>query len=437
MTSALQRPKNGGRWLRFVVSGVINTGVDFATFAALVLWAGTGPFIANLVAFSLAVCCSFLLNRMWTFGDRKTGSPLAFFLWMAAIALLSSWLLDRVILWGVDIAPAKIGVTLLVVLLSYTVMNRIIFVPRRAGVAMIGGVGALAGMAGLNVLLPFAAAPLPPAIVELAPDTPRPLELQGPLKVYHLGHSLVGRDMPAMLAQLAGSGHDYGLQLGWGTSLSQHLAGPDAVFGFAEENTTPRFVPLDQALADQSYDAIVLTEMIGLRDAIRYHGSADAISRLVSRAKDANPEIAVFLYETWHPLDEGDWLGRIPQDWEEMWRPFLLAPAIHAAGEEVGIIPAGRVMARLVQEVEATPGGIGGMTSRADLFRDDIHLSDLGLYLVALTHFASLYDSSVIGLPHALDLADGSPAVAPSAELALAMQRIVDETVSSRPRYGL
>ena len=29
-----------------------------------------------------------------------------------------------------------------------------------------------------------------------------------PMRVFHIGHSLVGSDMPAMLEQLAGPGHD-------------------------------------------------------------------------------------------------------------------------------------------------------------------------------------------------------------------------------------
>ena len=45
---------------------------------------------------------------------------------------------------------------------------------------------------------------------------------KGPMRVFHLGHSLVGRDMPAMLAQLAPKGHAYESQLGWGTTLKAH-----------------------------------------------------------------------------------------------------------------------------------------------------------------------------------------------------------------------
>jgi hypothetical protein len=40
-------------------------------------------------------------------------------------------------------------------------------------------------------------------------------------------------------------------------------------------------------------------------------------------------------------------------------------------------------------------------------------------------------------MPNALLLADGTAAKAPSAELALVMQRIVDETVAFFPRYQL
>ena len=52
-----------------------------------------------------------------------------------------------------------------------------------------------------------ASAPAPPiatqqqALAE-APAAPAPVAT-GPLQVYHLGHSLVGRDMPVMLTQLA------------------------------------------------------------------------------------------------------------------------------------------------------------------------------------------------------------------------------------------
>lgn len=437
MSAARAEPVGGlTRKIRFVVSGVINTAVDFGIFSALILWSGLSPFLSNLLAFAAAVCCSFLLNRLWTFADRPKGSPLVFLLWMLAIALLSSWILARLAGFGVHLVLAKLAATALVMVLSYQAMNRLVFHPGRAGLALTGGAAALMAAGGLALLFPVpgGARGLPGDLLGLYPEIAAP-PVDGPLRVYHLGHSLVGRDMPAMLQQLAGEGHDYASQLGWGTSISEHLQGPDAVNGYAVENAHPRFQPLETALMRGDYDVLVFTEMIGLEAAIRYRDSASAVADLVTAARAANPDLTFALYETWHPLDEGDWLARIPQDRATMWEPSLLAPAIRAAGAPVRIIPAGKVMAALVREVEARPGGIGGMTGRRDLFSDDIHLNDLGHYLVALVHYASLYRRSPAGLPFRLLRADGSPAEAPSPELAAEMQRIVWQVVSSSPLY--
>jgi hypothetical protein len=58
-----------------------------------------------------------------------------------------------------------------------------------------------------------------------------------------------------------------------------------------------------------------------------------------------------------------------------------------------------------------------------------IHLNDIGNYLVALVHFAALYQQPTLGLPHALTRADGSPAVAPDPAVARLMQATTDSVV--------
>ncbi len=59
---------------------------------------------------------------------------------------------------------------------------------------------------------------------------------------------------------------------------------------------------------------------------------------------------------------------------------------------------------------------------------DDIHLSELGIYVVALTHFATLYAVSPCGLRHPAWVGAGA---------AHALQRIVWEVVSGDPRTGV
>ena len=262
---------------------------------------------------------------------------------------------------------------------------------------------------------------------------------QEKVRIFHLGHSLVGRDMPAMLAQLAGRNHRYELQLGWGTSLREHWEPELEINGFSHENATPRYRDARAALASGEYDAFVMTEMIGLRDAIRWHDSSRYAAKWAEAAFAGRSDIRVHLYETWHPLDEpADWLERISEDLKRLWLARLLWPAVRATERPIYLVPAGHVMARLVREVESRPEGLYGMRNRWDLFaidqngkQDNIHLSDLGMYLVALTHYATLYRKTPVGLPHQLLRADGTPARAPSPELAKRVQEIVWEVVTS------
>lgn len=264
--------------------------------------------------------------------------------------------------------------------------------------------------------------------------------------VFHIGHSLVGRNMPAMLAQLAGNGHSYDSQLGWGTALKAHWEPDEPINGFDVENDHPRYRDADEAVDSGQYDALVVTEMVEIRDAIKYFDSGDYLHRWARSAWDANPETRVFLYETWHPLDDKEgWLNRIDLDLDRYWETELLrrALAYDDMPNPIYVIPAGQVFARFVREVE-NRGGIGSIQQREDLFfkaedgtQDNIHYNDLGAYLVALTHYAVLYQQSPLGLPHQLKRADGSDADDPGAEAARVMQEVVWDVVTSYAPTGV
>ncbi|NNE52957.1 MAG: hypothetical protein HKN30_11215 [Sulfitobacter sp.] len=267
---------------------------------------------------------------------------------------------------------------------------------------------------------------------------------QGPLKVFHLGHSLVGRNMPAMLAQIAGKEHLYESQLGWGTPLESHWEPEVPINGFDVENDHPRYRDAKEALGAGTYDAIVFTEMVEIRDAIKYHESARYLAEWARYAHAANPDARLYLYETWHHIDDpSGWLDRVDADLQERWLGEILLPALGRTDAPIHLIPAGQVMATFVRAVDAR-GGIAGIAGIEDLFArnadgtiDTIHFNDIGAYLVALTHYAVLYHRSPVGLPHQLNLADGSSAVSPSAEAALLMQEIVWEVVRRHPETGV
>lgn len=267
---------------------------------------------------------------------------------------------------------------------------------------------------------------------------------EGKLQVYHLGHSLVGRDMPAMLAQMAGAGHDYNSQLGWGTSLKAHWDPDEPINGFEFENDHPKFRPAKEAIGSGDYDALVLTEMVEIRDAIRYHDSARYLAEWAGFAWDANPQTRIYLYETWHNTDDdAGWLTRIDRDLREHWQGRVKYPALANTDAPIHLIPAGQVMAAFIRAVDAR-GGVEGISTLNDLFArnedgtpDTIHFNDLGAYLVALTHYSVLYHKAPIGLPRELTRADGTQAVAPSQEAAALMQQVVWDVVAKHPETGV
>jgi hypothetical protein len=264
---------------------------------------------------------------------------------------------------------------------------------------------------------------------------------EGPLATYHLGHSLVGRDMPAMLAQL--SGHDHASQLGWGASLRQHWEPAEPVPGFDEENAHPAHRPAHVALGSGTYDAVVLTEMVEIRDAIRYHDSAFYLAKWARLVQAANPDARVYLYETWHRLDDAEgWLNRIDLDLNRYWRAILKGAMAQDGVGVIRLIPAGQAMAALVRRIDQSP--IDGLSRREDLFarnpdgtQDTIHLNDLGAYFVALVHYATLYHKSPVGLSHRLRRADGSAADAPSEAAAALMQEVAWQVVRGYAATGV
>lgn len=276
------------------------------------------------------------------------------------------------------------------------------------------------------------------------PDVPPLSAPTGGLSVYHLGHSLVGPVMPHMLAQLSPAGHRWNSQLGSGTNLKQHWEPDLAILDFETVNQPPTYRDARAGIGSGDYDAVVLTEMVELRDAIRYFDGAEYFQRWADLARAGNPNTRIYLYETWHHLnDPKGWEARIAQDLPTLWLEKLSGDDSRNTPERPAyLIPAGQVMAAVAEAAEA--GKIDGISAREDLFArspqgalDTIHINDLGAYVVALTHYAVLYQRAPLGLPHQLSRPDGSKADSFTAQAAQQVQRITWETVLAQPRSGL
>ncbi|APX14324.1 hypothetical protein [Tateyamaria omphalii] len=259
------------------------------------------------------------------------------------------------------------------------------------------------------------------------------------LSVYHLGHSLVGRDMPVMLEQLGGADHSFNSQLGWGSMLREHWEPDMPVKGFEQENQHVQYRDPHAALAEGSYDALVLTESVEIRDSIKYHNPQDYLHKWATAAWDGNPQTRIYLYETWHNLDDPEgWLTRLDLDLDRYWETEILRRALahDDVTQPIYVIPGGQVMAAFARRLQDA-GGIGPVKTHEDLFFDTIHFNDYGAYLMALTHYAVLYGRSPVGLPHALLKSDGTPADDPGPELAAAMQETVWQVVTGYAPSGV
>jgi len=232
------------------------------------------------------------------------------------------------------------------------------------------------------------------------------------LNVYHLGHSLVNQDMPKMVQKIAGTGHDYRSQLGWGVSLKQHWEPMIPINGFKSENNHAHFQAVEAAIASANYDAFVLTEMVEIKDAIEHHQSAKYLAKYVDAIRATHSGVPIYLYETWHNIDDKEgWLIRLERDLGLYWESAIIDKAIALSKDQkpIYVIPVGQVMLALFNDIRNN-GPIGKITEPKDLFKvkadgsqDTIHLNATGNFISALTHYSVLYRLN----PEALDCNTG------------------------------
>lgn len=62
---------------RFLLTGLVNTAVGLAAVALARDMIFESEYLANLFGFMAGLICGFILNRLWTFGDRRKASVAA------------------------------------------------------------------------------------------------------------------------------------------------------------------------------------------------------------------------------------------------------------------------------------------------------------------------------------------------------------------------
>lgn len=291
------------------------------------------------------------------------------------------------------------------------------------------GITAAVGPVAPSVVPVSVAADTAPDRPRVAPVAPRPLDL----RVILSGHSLtdpIGQVL-SRLVETAGGPPDR-------IALST-IPGAPMDWRWNNRTQTP-----DAREDIAAFDVMVQTERVSLSGTRHWHNSDDEALRWARHGWEngaAGQGAEVLLYASWVSLDTGPgfdthgdedrilpWRTRLDREFAA-WEEIMAHVNTHRPKDasQMRMIPATLVMAGLYDAIAA---GIApeGLSDIRQLFTDDIHLSPLGAWLVALTHYAVIYARDPRGLP-------GPEGVAP--ELVTWGQALVWEVVTGYPGTGV
>ena len=261
-----------------------------------------------------------------------------------------------------------------------------------------------------------------------------------PLNVYSIGNSLTADLRAAGGIEFLSSAetrpmvHDYHVRCG--SSLSGIVANitqtciPPLAFGtlteaFAADATSP----IDVVTLQPFYGATIRQEVAAARTII------DTV-----RASDAGRDARILVYATWPAQADGP----LHQAWasqdaslDSLFRPSrksyeIFLDAVRQFEPAASLIPAGHAWVAIA-EASATPGSFSGVNGVTDLYRDDVHASNLGRYAAGLATYASLYGKSPEGLGSAWMYSLNGYGTAPQPTDLLKLQEVVALTVQTVP----
>ena len=242
--------------------------------------------------------------------------------------------------------------------------------------------------------------------------------------ILFVGHSLVGPNLPPLLeAALGALGQPAQVQ-------AQVINGASLAYNW-DHSTEAEGVDARAVLAAGGVNTLILTEAQPMAEQIKAGLTAPRIADFATLARAGNPQVQVYLYETWGPLAEGEdpalWEARIAGDLV-LWQQAAV-DAVAAGGGAVGLIPAGQAMAALSKAASA--GAVPGATSVRDFLVDGQHPNGKGLYFLAMVHAAALTGQSPVGLPPKLTRKWPTRDSVMDAAMAGALQTIAQTAVTS------
>ncbi len=251
-----------------------------------------------------------------------------------------------------------------------------------------------------------------------------------------VGHSLINIEMPFFLETIAtsrGLGFRKAVQVLIGTPLRWNLANcrratsasvvDESKFSFSCD-------AIDAGTSSGPYDTLILTDANNSIASNReWNRTEEHIATYTNQFIGRNPAGRVLLFTTWESLTMygSNWASNQAADLRQYEEMAVGASALARArgpATTVEVIPVNIAIRDLLASVES--GGIPNVTSRSQVFLDDVHMTRLGDYFVASVVFAAIYNRTPEGatgrMPGYVDI---------PAATATALQRLAWQVVST------
>jgi hypothetical protein len=246
---------------------------------------------------------------------------------------------------------------------------------------------------------------------------------QNQARIFISGHSLTDNPLPDYLASVAES---LGTQLLWnqqnivGSSIRARTRGDGGESGswsgysqgknrkghnlnVISELNKPR------TIGAGPYDVLIITEQHTLLGALVWNDTVRYLRHYHDRMIQAHPRARTLLYHSWISLnDKSDprrWIAYEKSAaplWECIATRINRSLAAEGRSDRIASLPAGSALAVLIERAvqgEGLPGisasNVAQVVDR--LIADDVHLTALGSYYMALVSYASIFESSPIG----------------------------------------
>ncbi|MFT3812154.1 MAG: hypothetical protein QM740_02125 [Acidovorax sp.] len=189
-----------------------------------------------------------------------------------------------------------------------------------------------------------------------------------------------------------------------------------------------------KTIGGQRYDTLVLTERHDIMNTLIWEDTVRYARHFHERLIEGNPQANTYLYHSWLDVDKsnpGRWVAyerAVAPAWQCVASRINQSLQAEGRSDRVVYLPAGLALTRLVEQATQGTGvaGLTGVTVRETvnrIFSDDVHLTPVGVYYMALVTYASVYRRSPAGA--------WAPAGVVTAEQAQSLQAVAWQVVSS------